>query len=261
MCVGDFNSDYTPPTSPLGPVSSDLMLTYDGSILVGKEMEFDLPVKVTSTIKVAALSVILDIPSDLVSVEDVLINTGELPIGMLDYGVVGNELRIGWNTLSAIEFNAGDVLFTVKLRTTETFSSNDMIQVALVPYQQNQIGDINYDAIEDVVLSTNTVTYSPTGIGETNLKEGVSIESYPNPFNDFTHLTYSLPVDCEVKLEVYNNSGVLLKTIVDASQKRGEYTVKYTALNINAGVYTVILRVKADDQVVVRRIKLVNNSH
>ncbi|MCB1317600.1 MAG: T9SS type A sorting domain-containing protein [Leptospiraceae bacterium] len=46
-------------------------------------------------------------------------------------------------------------------------------------------------------------------------------QNYPNPFNPSTTLKYALPTNADVRLEIYNVLGQLVKVLVDADQTAG----------------------------------------
>jgi hypothetical protein len=62
-------------------------------------------------------------------------------------------------------------------------------------------------------------------------------QNYPNPFNPTTTIKFDLSSDSVVKLNVYNYSGQLVKSLVDGSMKAGFHTVNFDASNLSAGVY------------------------
>ncbi len=62
-------------------------------------------------------------------------------------------------------------------------------------------------------------------------------QNYPNPFNPVTQIRYSLPVDCKVKLEIYNILGQKVETLVNRRQKVGYKAVKWDADSFSSGIY------------------------
>ncbi len=72
--------------------------------------------------------------------------------------------------------------------------------------------------------------------------------AYPNPFNPTVSITYAIPRPDRVEIRVYDINGRLIRTLVDAQQKAGWYTVEWDGRNelgkgVSSGMY--IVRVQA----------------
>ena len=65
--------------------------------------------------------------------------------------------------------------------------------------------------------------------------------SYPNPFNPITNISYSLPIDTKVKLEVYNINGELINTLHNGIKTAGNHSIEWNAEGYPSGVYFVKL--------------------
>jgi len=68
-------------------------------------------------------------------------------------------------------------------------------------------------------------------------KEFALSQNYPNPFNPTTLIKYELPLDCQVKLDIYNVVGQRVTTLVDGHQKAGYKTATWNAQDLASGVY------------------------
>lgn len=68
-------------------------------------------------------------------------------------------------------------------------------------------------------------------------------QNFPNPFNPLTTISYSVSDPGFVSLKVYDILGREVKTLVDKSQVRGEYKVKFDAKNLSSGLYFYRLQV------------------
>lgn len=62
-------------------------------------------------------------------------------------------------------------------------------------------------------------------------------QNYPNPFNPATIIKYSLPVDCRVKIAVYNLLGKQVAVLADEVQQSGSRQIVFDASKMNSGVY------------------------
>lgn len=68
------------------------------------------------------------------------------------------------------------------------------------------------------------------------------LPNYPNPFNPSTAISYEMPVAGQLTLTIYNVLGQELRTLVDAYQEAGTYTVMWDSKDnaghyLNSGVY------------------------
>lgn len=62
-------------------------------------------------------------------------------------------------------------------------------------------------------------------------------QNYPNPFNSSTTITYKLPIDSDVELNIYNISGQKISTLISEKQIAGNHSVKLDASNFVSGIY------------------------
>lgn len=74
--------------------------------------------------------------------------------------------------------------------------------------------------------------------------------NYPNPFNPATSIKYDLRENAKVTLKIYNSLGQEVRTLVNARQNAGQYTIQWDGKNnagsaVSSGVY--IYRIKAGD--------------
>jgi hypothetical protein len=62
-------------------------------------------------------------------------------------------------------------------------------------------------------------------------------QNIPNPFNPVTQISYTLPRDGHVKLEIYNLLGQKVATLADEYQQAGQKTVNWEAKDLASGIY------------------------
>jgi hypothetical protein len=78
------------------------------------------------------------------------------------------------------------------------------------------------------------------------------IQNYPNPFNSSTVINYNLPLDCHVKLTIYNIIGEIVETLVDSQRSSGVHSVTWAAGDIANGLY--FYQLHADDVQIVKKL-------
>ena len=62
-------------------------------------------------------------------------------------------------------------------------------------------------------------------------------QNYPNPFNPVTDISYNLPIDSKVSINVYDIKGSLIATLADGVMTAGYHTVTFDASNLPSGTY------------------------
>lgn len=68
-------------------------------------------------------------------------------------------------------------------------------------------------------------------------------QNYPNPFNPETTIFYTLPINTDVTLGVYDMNGKLVKTLIDhRPQQAGRHAVPVDGSELSSGVYIYCLQ-------------------
>jgi len=179
--------------------------------------------------------------------------------GQLDWTVKGNELRIGWNSMTPLDQAAATTLLTLHLKTTASFTAGKSIRFTLAADPLNELADGSYNVIGDALLGVDVISYSPIGINELPGVNSLSLSNHPNPFNRLTTVTWTLPFAGNVTLEIRNLLGVVVKELVNEPETCGDHSLKYDAGNLEPGIYTATIRLSNDNDEIVKTIKLVSN--
>jgi hypothetical protein len=78
--------------------------------------------------------------------------------------------------------------------------------------------------------------------------------NYPNPFNPLTTIGYSLPVEIDVRVEVFDPLGRRVALLVDETQPAGRHEITFDSGRLASGVY--LYRVTAGSFVETRTMAL-----
>ena len=96
-------------------------------------------------------------------------------------------------------------------------------------------GDVSHLLLEKTQAIPEQITVNP---------------SFPNPFNNETRLTFSIPHDTFVLINIYNVKGELIKTLVNEQKLQGLHSVKWIGIDnqsrqVSSGTY--FLSVNAEE--------------
>jgi hypothetical protein len=114
----------------------------------------------------------------------------------------------------------------------------------------NKIGNVVIEYL-DARLIDNTIAVATHGRGifvgspgTVNVDDNRTLaanfelsQNYPNPFNPSTKIDFSLPNSSNVNLQVFNNLGENVKTLIDKDLQKGNYTVEFDGSSLASGIY------------------------
>jgi hypothetical protein len=93
-------------------------------------------------------------------------------------------------------------------------------------------------------MNDNNGSFQYSNIVEVEIKlpkRFTLLQNYPNPFNPSTRISYELPADAHVLLEVFNVKGERVCSLVNEFRKAGFYEVEFKpwdkGAKISSGIY------------------------
>jgi hypothetical protein len=253
--TGDFNCSYLPEGSKSS--NAKLTLSYQDKVIAGAEEEFELPVHVANSTRVTGISLILNFPDDLVEIKNVYLNDNK---GQLDWAVTGNELRIGWNSILPMDLAASDQLIVMSLKSKAAFNDKTNILFTLANDERNELAGADHEVIPDCKLTMSQVSASAAGIQDPTTPYIMTIANYPNPFTNQTSITYTLPFDGKVTLEIHNILGQTIYTLLNEQQTKGDHRLTFDAKGMNPGICTATLKLENLNTKLFHTIKMIRNN-
>ena len=183
------------------------------------------------------------------------------PEGMLDARIMGDQwftqenqvrLRIQ-HAQEKIEMIIRSPEEDYQLYTyeVELFSADHLIRKISVDDGEVLIVDLE---IDEVVIRLLSVSDDTDHRGELPM-EFKLYQNYPNPFNPSTLIRFALPLQSEVRLDVFNVIGQRVATLVNSELSAGWHQVAFDASHLSSGMY--IYRIQAGSYVETRKLILV----
>ena len=110
---------------------------------------------------------------------------------------------------------------------------NGLSQIVTIDPVNNQFTNIDVSFIVSGVEST----------GNEIIPQDVILHpNYPNPFNPSTNISFTLPADFDVKLNVVNILGETVKELLNTRLSKGNYNFNFVAEGLPSGVYIISLQ-------------------
>jgi hypothetical protein len=108
----------------------------------------------------------------------------------------------------------------------------------------------------DNTSSRLIITVGQQALFEDELPSDVALnQNYPNPFNPTTQISYQLPRQSDVRLQVFDMAGREVATLVNQSVSAGTHTVNFNASDLSSGVY--LYKLQAGSTVLTRKLTLI----
>jgi hypothetical protein len=162
----------------------------------------------------------------------------------------------------------GDSLELVKLKFFTNGQYGDTLKIWFDPTNGRAIfttPGLNDIQDENLQLTSGAIIINspPSAIGDLESDQLPTsfalLPNYPNPFNPSTVISFQLPVNSHVRINVFNLLGQLVKMLVDETRQPGIYELTWDAINdaggrMPSGEY--IVRMQAGEFVQIRKILL-----
>jgi hypothetical protein len=207
--------------------------------------EVIIPLSVVSDISAGAISLILEYPENIMEIQGVYLKddmNSEVP-----FHIQNNHIRIGWFSSDELFAASGNTLLSIKVKIRPDASFGLPVNFKLVPDQLNEIGDMNMNVVENVVLSIPFVSLNLTGLsGQFASADRLLMTVYPNPANENVYISYTLPTRGNVHIEIFDQLGKRVDSMSEKRENGGKHNSVFDVRSWSSGVYVVRLSVEND---------------
>lgn len=178
---------------------------------------------------------------------------GPLPVelSLFTATLIKNEINLFWKTETEVD-NFG---FDVERRIDE----KEWIKISFISGHGNSNSPKEYCYTdEELFAGGSKFQYRLKQIdndGSFEYSDVVEVEvvpdqhelsqNYPNPFNPSTTIRFSLPEASQIKLNLYNMLGELVRTIAEGTYDKGYHKITFNASSLPSGTY--VYRLESSD--------------
>lgn len=242
LATGDFNRSFTPGSAKNAAIIDGLTLGHDGIIEVYPDEVFMLPITAGIDMNISAISLILEFPADRLEILGVYL--GNDLNSPLEYAVIGNQLRIGWQSIIHKVALTGDAVVTLKVKNLVKIEENETLSFNLYPDTLNELADENYEVIYGALLLVDDIKGNTVGTGDMELHENITFSGYPNPTSGKVTLSYSIPEAGKVNFEVTSMLNSNVRKSGGLIMSAGEHTINMDFSTLVKGIYAVTMKVE-----------------
>ncbi len=216
-------------------------------MIAGISEVITIPVSMNRSAELGALTLNMSFRNDLIEVLEV--NYGE------DFARIDNEngrLSINWFSLDAASYQADEAILNITVRVLAEISSSTNL---FTLEANSELADALAQPYSGIDLKTIAVDASSEYVAGS-----MAASNYPNPFKDVTTISYNLPENGKVTINVYDRMGQIVSTLVDQTQKAGVQNFELNRADLNAGayVYRIILTGETQTYSVTKSMIVVN---
>lgn len=256
LVTGDFNQSFIPSPAKNTTILTGLTLNHEGIMEVYPNETFMLPITAGMDMEISAISLVLEFPADRLEILGVYLgNDINQP---LEYAVIGNQLRIGWQSINHLSALTGDALVTLKVRNLYKIEENETLSFNLYPDTLNELADQNYEVIYGAMLLIDDIKGNTVGTSNIELSQAIAFSGYPNPFSAKLTLNYSIPADGKVTFEVTSIMGNKVLKTNGLNTTAGAYISTLDANTLVAGVYAVTMTFESlNGTVISKTVKMI----
>ncbi len=114
------------------------------------------------------------------------------------------------------------------------------------------------DGISLETVFWNMTIDVPVGINSKELNNKIVLNNvYPNPFTDKIYIDYSIPMTTRILIEVYNQNGIKMETLINQKMDAGTYKIDFLSKNYLPGIHYI--KIKTNDTQIVKSVLLLKH--
>ncbi len=189
------------------------------------------------------------------------------PVELISFTVSkkGDEILLEWETATEVNNYGFEIQRSV---SSNHISEREWETIGFVEGHGNSNSPKGYLFVNDIVPNSNVIQYrlkqidfnggfEYSKIAEIKINDVAEFklsQNYPNPFNPSTTISFALPKQADVKLNVYNPIGEKVVELLNGNISAGYHQVNFDGSNLSSGLY--FYKISAGNFVSVKKMML-----
>jgi hypothetical protein len=177
-----------------------------------------------------------------------------VPVELTNYtaSLINKDIILNWTTATEInnkgfeieqsfdKLNFNTIGFVPGFGTT-TESKSYSFKISGAP------SGAQYYRLKQIDLDGTFKHYNSIEVDVPVIKEFALYQNHPNPFNPSTTISYSLPVESNVSIKLFNILGQQVATITNSDFQAGNQKIEFNAQDLSSGTYIYTLEARGTD--------------
>jgi hypothetical protein len=163
--------------------------------------------------------------------------------------LVDNEVILNWTTATELNNQGFEIEHSID---NENFSKIGFVPgfgtTTEMKYYSFRISDvaagINYYRLKQLDFDGTFTFYNSVQVTGSVPNSFVLNQNHPNPFNPSTTISFSLPVEANVNIKLFNMLGQEVVQIAEKDFQAGNHNVEFNAADLSSGAYIYTLEAK-----------------
>ncbi len=231
LCMGDINASYLYTGFKSMGLNYQLHPQKEEWIIPGSV--FNVLVSSKDALELGAINLELEFPAE--SVEIVGLNT-DLPNAMVNQHQ--NKISMAWSSLNPLNISDSEPLLSIRMKLLK----DELIEPILNLGASTELADARaniHDQVSFIYSDVRIIAY-----GDLLLEQ-----NFPNPFTTSTTIQYTIPKSGRVSLEIHNNMGQLIESLINQTMEVGSYSLDFNRGHLAPGIYQYTLMLETENQV------------
>ncbi len=139
-------------------------------------------------------------------------------------------------TLDPISTDGTLLVLSYVVKNTAKLGDSYQVQLSRFAVANSKLALLTINSNDGLV----SVNKNPTAVENDKnsiVTEYALSQNYPNPFNPSTTISYALPKESKVTIEIFNSLGQSISVLFDGKQSAGHQSAIWNAKNMASGVY------------------------